>query len=188
MDARRCKPIELLDAVVDLVEFPQPGKSVEGAMGQIETDIGHDKDLDNLDPIGLRGNSIPHPNRHHPSRYHCHADDQDAKSKNNDRRVQQQKHYIIEPAAAENALPPPRQKLFQWHENKCGQQKSVEPIYWHLRKRLELCDRSDSRASQVAARKGFWRVPRNERDQDTAQVILKNKIKHAVGLKSGRCA
>src|SRR5262249_43462897 len=68
MDAHRRKPIELLDAVVDLVEFPQQGKGVERAMGQIKTDIGYDEDLDDLDPIGLRSNSVPHPNRHQPGR------------------------------------------------------------------------------------------------------------------------
>ena len=60
MNAIGCQPVELFDAVVDLVKPPQQGNRVKHPMREIETQISDQDDLDDLEPIRLTGDGGPH--------------------------------------------------------------------------------------------------------------------------------
>src|SRR5215831_14655775 len=71
MNANRCQPVELFNAVVDLVKSPQQGYRVKHPMCEIEAQISNQDDLDDLEPIRLAGDSDPHRRRDQP----CGDDD-----------------------------------------------------------------------------------------------------------------
>ena len=53
MDPGGGEPVHLLDAVMDLVQPPQSRDGVEGAMGEVEAEIGEQQHLDRLQPERL---------------------------------------------------------------------------------------------------------------------------------------
>src|SRR5262249_12993135 len=104
MDSGCGKPVELLSAVMDCVESPQPWHRMKHAVGEIDADIGNTDAPRGLDPISWTSNSFPHPNWYQPARCHCYADKQHAKEKRENVSVEQPKNNIPQESPPKNWL------------------------------------------------------------------------------------
>src|SRR5713101_2324378 len=104
MNAKRCQPVELFIAVVDLVKSPQQGYRVKHPMYEIETQISNQDDLDDLEPIRLAGDSDPHRQRDQPCGDDDSARNQDYDSELGQPPIHEQINHVVPPATTKNPL------------------------------------------------------------------------------------
>ena len=127
MDAVRGQPVHLLNAVMNCVEPPERGHRVEGAVSQVEANIGYDDHLRRLQPdrLGTDGgrNSI----RHGQSDASHHAPDHEYLPDSYEDAVEEQIDKIVCPVSPKNLLSRMKgENPFQWHEDECNEQDQLE--------------------------------------------------------------